>query len=1343
MGREDEDLNHDSGSTDQILQSAELCDAGTVVKLSTPVVFGSAASPRPLVATHKGRMTIPSCCVGVEPIVLDDCYIVPNIPCNLISGVKLRKAGYVQLIDTDGFLWVYRRVNGKVEACCGFREIDERFVLIRNTSSDTCKAAWRALQGMCQGGCTSLKAPHFTYYTEDVITDEMDCKGDVQALLDAVDLIHYGVDPIVLLDGFDYHEMSPPMLVDVIGAIDGKKMHNRLHFQSLEMSSWLQMVDGFSAREKKQLLADAKHVKGHDCPACIQGKMQKATIRKRRTPRSTEKNFTVHADLKSMSTSKGGFRYYCVLSDEGSGFLSVSLMKKKSEARDVFARYLQWARCQQDTNVKNIRCDNAKEFLGKLVVNELTREFGVNFVNSAPYDARTNGLAESYVKLSSVLAMVLLFKSGLQAVYWPLALKHAVMLVNLLPSPRHPGKTRYEVWFGYRPNLRYLRAFGCYGYAPVHTAHKEERRADKAIYVGVGNSQLEYYRVLNADSKKERIVGRFISDESTFYETAQETAVVSVVIPSELEDTAYASISALVDDAEDDDDLLSTNPFFELGGTELSESKYDSPSEHESDDTYDHDGADGHIEENAIRELGSLRRRASKHAPSIPHEVNEAKSFDKGKVVHSIESIAEYTLNDSGYPIVCVNWGSGEQTWEPADVIATGAPIWVDEAREAFEKSQAENDKLTALEESVLEDKETETLVNDDVEEEEKLDEKEIPLLAQHLVLENPYVDKAMVWYTREILELSIPDTYEEMMNMKGNDDDAWVNYSLALQHEYRCHLRMGTFELVAASEMHPHEKLIKTKLIFDVKLTEVNGEIAIERYKARLTAKGFSQEKGVNYNEVFAPVVSYDSLKIMVAAAVLEKQVAEAFDFVTAFLQAEMHERVFMAVPPGFVDFIMHDLPEDTEQDKKLKAAYRLQYNKAWRLGGGKIVCRLRRAIPGLKQASKCWYDRIVKFLKEEKFKPCPQEPCVFFRMFRGKKQRLSLLVDDGMIYGEDLGPLKSKMSQVFSVKWLGPVHIFAGIKFTWNEHGVQLDQKMYVEKLGKKYANLIDDIPAPSIPLNEVLLPDGKGEGDALLEDKEQYRTVVGSLLFATRITIPEVMFSVNQCCRFFNAPRRSHYEAALRILKYVVVNKDDLTICYTRNCTHKGVVALSDSEFAGIDLEYRRSFFGYVIYLAGGPVVWAAKQLPFATRGVGQAEFVALSYAAEDVLAVRNVLKHIQVIDHVKEPSIICGDNTAAIGTAKGEMSGKRMKHLEMSYHLVRDYVLGKEVEVIYVKTQLQIADIFTKALPRVLFQRFAKMLRGNPNGRSLFDAFVKGILENGKYLVVDGNEIRLEP
>jgi len=332
--------------------------------------------------------------------------------------------------------------------------------------------------------------------------------------------------------------------------------------------------------------------------------------------------------------------------------------------------------------------------------------------------------------------------------------------------------------------------------------------------------------------------------------------------------------------------------------------------------------------------------------------------------------------------------------------------------------------------------------------------------------------------------------------------------------------------------------------------------------------------------------------------------------------------------------------------------------------------------------------------------------------------------------------------MSQEFSVKWLGPVHIFAGIKFTWNERGVQLDQKMYVEKLGKKYADLIDAIPAPSVPLNEVLLPDGKGEGDSLLEDKEQYRTVVGSLLFATRITIPEVMFSVNQCCRFFNAPRQSHYEAALKILKYVVVNKDDLTISYTRNCTHKGVIALSDSEFAGIDLEYRRSFFGYVIYLAGGPVVWAAKQLPFATRGVGQAEFVALSYTAEDVLTVRNVLKHIQLIEHVEEPSIICGDNTAAIGTAKGEMSGKRMKHLEMSYHLVRDYVLGKEVEVIYVKTQVQIADIFTKALPRVLFQRFAKMLRGNPNGRSLFDVFVKGILENGKYLVVDGNEIRLE-
>ena len=71
---------HDSGSTDVLVQSEDLCDVDTVVKLDKPVIFGTAATPRPLVATHKGRMTLPSCCSGVDPVVLEDCYVVPNIP---------------------------------------------------------------------------------------------------------------------------------------------------------------------------------------------------------------------------------------------------------------------------------------------------------------------------------------------------------------------------------------------------------------------------------------------------------------------------------------------------------------------------------------------------------------------------------------------------------------------------------------------------------------------------------------------------------------------------------------------------------------------------------------------------------------------------------------------------------------------------------------------------------------------------------------------------------------------------------------------------------------------------------------------------------------------------------------------------------------------------------------------------------------------------------------------------------------------------------------------------------------------------------------------------------------
>ena len=112
-----------------MLKSADTCDPGSIEMLDRPVIFGSAATSKPLRATHKGRLTIPSCCAGVADVVLEDCYIVPNIPANLISGVKLQKDGYIQLIDTNGCIWIYRRTNGQIEACCGFQEKDERFLL--------------------------------------------------------------------------------------------------------------------------------------------------------------------------------------------------------------------------------------------------------------------------------------------------------------------------------------------------------------------------------------------------------------------------------------------------------------------------------------------------------------------------------------------------------------------------------------------------------------------------------------------------------------------------------------------------------------------------------------------------------------------------------------------------------------------------------------------------------------------------------------------------------------------------------------------------------------------------------------------------------------------------------------------------------------------------------------------------------------------------------------------------------------------------------------------------------------------------------------------------------------
>ena len=250
---------------------------------------------------------------------------------------------------------------------------------------------------------------------------------------------------------------------------------------------------------------------------------------------------------------------------------------------------------------------------------------------------------------------------------------------------------------------------------------------------------------------------------------------------------------------------------------------------------------------------------------------------------------------------------------------------------------------------------------------------------------------------------------------------------------------------------------------------------------------------------------------------------------------------------------------------------------------------------------------------------------------------------------------------------------------------------------------------------------------EGDAEAIDEEgkkyPYMEVVGSLLFVARVTRPDLYWAVTQCCRFMSNYRKSHWEAALRILAYWRDTKE-MGIEYSSDVKYKKLIAFSDSEFASADVETRKSFGGHCIFYCGAPILWGVVHHNRVAKSTGVAEYYSLSYTADQVMICRNILKELNSEeDSVNEPTVLFGDNQCANGIASYTINPKRCKHVEVTYHSVRGYIKDKEIEVKYIKTDKMIADIFTKPLGRLKFQGFRDLLLGNH--QSLDDLLEKSL------------------
>lgn len=484
-----------------------------------------------------------------------------------------------------------------------------------------------------------------------------------------------------------------------------------------------------------------------------------------------------------------------------------------------------------------------------------------------------------------------------------------------------------------------------------------------------------------------------------------------------------------------------------------------------------------------------------------------------------------------------------------------------------------------------------------------------------------------------------------------------------AMEEEIRMIEKNDTWELVSCPDS---KEVIGVKWIFKRKL---NSDGSLNKCKARLVAKGYSQQPGIDYNETFAPVARLDTIRTLVALAAQKSWKIFQLDVKSAFLNGVLEEEVYVDQPEGF----------EREEGK---------------------VLRLKKALYGLKQAPRAWYGRIDGYFCDQGFKRSMSEPTLYVKL-KGKALLIvSLYVDDLIVTGNDLEVIKEfkhDMMNTFEMSDLGLMHYFLGMEVCQKE-GIFISQRKYAEDLLKKFKMIgCKSVATPLIANEKLKKEDGTKKADAVA-----YRSLVGSLLYLTA-TRPDIMFATSMLSRFMQSPSQVHFGAAKRVLRYVQGTMD--FGIWFNSCPHSKLIGFTDSDWAG-SLDDMRSTSGYCFNLGSGVFSWGSKKQATVAQSTAEAEYVAAAGAVNQAIWLSRILEDMGAKQQ-KPVEIYC-DNKSAIAMAKNPVYHSRTKHIAIKYHFLREAEANGEIELKFCNSEEQVADIFTKALPRDKFQLLRMML-----------------------------------
>lgn len=506
------------------------------------------------------------------------------------------------------------------------------------------------------------------------------------------------------------------------------------------------------------------------------------------------------------------------------------------------------------------------------------------------------------------------------------------------------------------------------------------------------------------------------------------------------------------------------------------------------------------------------------------------------------------------------------------------------------------------------------------------------------------------------------PSCYEEAMAIPGFVD--------AMEREMASLRNHGVYETVS---IPPGRKPIGGKWVYAVKQ---RADGSIEKYKARFVGQGFSQIPGTDYETdgVTAPTARQASTRLFLAVSSKHKFSIRQADFETAYLNADMDKELYMKPPKGY-----------EEPD-----------GKCW---------LIKKALYGFKQSGNLWHLGLTKTLSDTGFTKLQKEPCWWVKKENGAISAMALIYVDDILVATESDDKSRQILLLLNAKYqlkdrgaLGESDaMWLGMQIKRCKSGYDIDQSHYARTIVDR---LVPDARGASTPITKELSSAFVGQEPRV---NQSIMVASGSIIWLACGSRPDLSFAGSTIAQHNAHPTEAAWGLVTQCVRYIK-STAQTTLHIEHDPQAPPLELYCDADYAE-DKDTRRSISGYVIKVHGSTIAWQSKKQKSIVRSTLEAEYVAASLACQQLQFYQQLLREVDV--HAETPPVWI-DNMGAIETIKNQYINERTKHIDISLKYAREMHNKGTIDLRWIPSKDQQADLLTKALPGPAYATLNKAL-----------------------------------